>query len=141
MGIFDFFKGKSESSKQDKENILNDSKTNEKLNPDSWEVTVMRVTIYKDGKLIDELDYYDVYVNEWIEDIEDYDRQGCADICGTLFEGKIWQEYDFDNKGFELSWDSEEILEEFDNFDKATNFCLALLDYPNNQPRRTEKDK
>ena len=120
---------------------LEADKTNEKLNPDSWEVTVMRVTIYKDGKLIDELDYYDVYVNEWIEDIEDYDRQGCADICGTLFEGKIWQEYDFDNKGFELSWGSEEILEEFDNFDKATNFCLALLDYPNNQPRRTEKDK
>ena len=87
-----------------------------------WEVTKIDVFLYKEGKLVAEGIAYEIYIMEWDEEYEEYDRQGDhGDII--IVDGKEVDADDYD----EVEWESEsEIETHIDNYQDAEKLLYDI---------------
>ena len=69
-----------------------------------WEVTETYVTLYKDGKEVAEGIAWDIYVNNWIEEVDDFQRESDHGEI-ILVDDKEFEDYD------DIEWGEEKEYE------------------------------
>ena len=94
---------------------------------DFWDITETFVTVKKDDKIIAEgRIHYEVFSNEWDEEIEDYDRQNHDDAL--IINGKRHQTWDIEKDGFEIVWGDEREFGTYESADDAYDDFEKLIE-------------
>ena len=89
-----------------------------------WEVTETDVFLYKEDGLVAEGIAYDIYMHEWYDDIDDYERESAHGEI-IIVDGK---EVDIDYD--EVVWESETIVEtDIDNYNDAEQLLYEVSGY------------
>ena len=94
---------------------------------DFWDITETFVTVKKDDKIIAEgRIHYEVFSNEWDEEIEDYDRQNHDDAL--IINGKRHQTWDIKKDGFIIVWGDEREFGTYESEDDAYDDFEKLIE-------------
>ena len=85
---------------------------------DFWDVTITFVTVKKDDEIIAEgRIHYQIFSNEWDEEMEVYDRQGHDDAL--IINGKRHQSLDIEKDGYLIEWGDEREFGTYESLDDA----------------------
>ena len=87
-----------------------------------WEVTETDVFLYKEGELVAEGIAYDIYIHQWYEEVDDYQRESDHGEI-IVVDGKQVDAEDYD----EVVWESEtEIETDIDNYNDAEKLLYEI---------------
>ena len=90
---------------------------------DFWEVTEQRVVIYKDDEIVAEGHAYEVFIQQWLEDYDDYQKE-MEGFETIIVDGKVFVVED----DHEIIWEEEkELGGPFDSLEDAENFFDSLM--------------
>lgn len=103
--------------------LINEVEEIEETPKDFWEVTEQIVVIYKDDEIVAEGHAYEVFIQQWLEDYDSYQRE-MEGFETIIVDGK---EFEVEDE-HEISWESEEVLDgPFDSLEEAEKSFNSLM--------------